>query len=344
MINSLFDDAFTGLFGRKQGLSEEEEDEINDLLACKDEDDALDYKEVYDRLPSILDRLDEDTHRQDIDKVEKALKHYRLLTDNRSLAEALDDVIESICTFAGSGMSYLGEHMRYKPAEHGRDLPKNGGWIMVTEVLPVEEKLRPIPYSVYYAKPAPVMKEVPVDATLTRSKKIVKVPYYKVRIATENGEVHLWPHEYVVMRDPNALLAEVGNSFDMIRLGGDANYDDAKVHYLSTRGVDSGGVYKLLLGSLNSTNHVYFKIREGEPREFWEFYIDALHKGLDPRMAIHIWERQKAGLPLFNVQIVKEDGDQDPNSQSGTQNDPAESAPEDKARTGRSSTGKKRKR
>jgi hypothetical protein len=85
-------------------------------------------------------------------------------------------------------------------------------------------------------------------------------------------------------------------------MGGDANYDAAKVHYLSTRGISQEGVYRLLLNSVNSMNHVFFKIIEGKPREFWAFYIDALNKGLDPDMAVRLWEHQESGIPMFNIE------------------------------------------
>ena len=89
-----------------------------------------------------------------------------------------------------------------------------------------KEEFKPFQYSVYYAKPNPIFMDLNLEATYRRKSKTVRIPYYKVTISTENGKVDLWPNEYMIISGIEEVTAEIGNSFDMIRMGGNANYDD----------------------------------------------------------------------------------------------------------------------
>jgi len=227
--------------------------------------------------------------------------------DEVSQDELQEEINESIDEYIYNeigGANTTAERMKYHPEEYNKKLPKKGGWIMVIMDIPTTAK--PIKYSAYFAVPAPLKKTIQLKYGFHRNQK-ADVPYYRVRIQTQEGEVHLWPHEYIYIKESAILTEEVGNSFDMIKMGGDTNYDTAKVHYLKTRGIPESLTYELLLSGVNSINHVYFKIRP-EAVPFWEFYIDALQKGIRPEFALVLWERQQSGKPLFNVQTVDEHG------------------------------------
>lgn len=327
---------FAGLF-KARWLSSDSEQMLQKMLLCKDADTLeKEYAELYKELLEDMDQGDIE-HDPDYQLISDGIQHYMCYTDRRPAKEALNDYLEERCTMYATAED--SERQRCFPAEYKKELPIKGGWIMVNQSVPVSNA--PIPYSVYFAKPDPVYQEVTLK--VKGSNKLFRVPYYRVKIATEQGDLWLWPHEYIIITDTKALLEEVGNSFEMIKLGGDTNYDAAKVHYLGTRGLDSASVYQLLLGSLNTTGHAYFRIRP-EAAPFWEFYISALSKGISPELSLQLWEHKQSGKPLFNIKIVNEHGNTIKKGERGKNTNPKTTSSKSKTGKGNSNSRKERKR
>jgi len=236
------------------------------------------------------------------ESVRSFLQHYEQLTDTRAIDEKVREAIEAR---AGWGHDYTSEMMCYYPEEYGRFVPPKGAWIMVLKEIPVVEDYRPGLYNAYYAKPAPLVNNITVG--MGKGEKTVPVKRHRVKIAVEAGEVMLWPYEYSVIKDPHDILQGAGTDkeYEMVRLGGTANYDEAKVHYLGTRGVTEADVYAMLLGDISSINYCYFRLKP-EYFEQYDFLVSAMLKGITYEMACRLWYCKQTGKPLFNVKIVND--------------------------------------
>lgn len=230
------------------------------------------------------------------DLVNSFIKTYTELNDTRSINVKVREYVEGRAMYAGTGTAYDAEMMAFYPAEYGKDIPARGKWIMPIMEIPVEEKFKPGLYNVYYAKPAYTPVEIQIG------EKTAKIRRLKAKITVEAGEVMLLPHEYVVINNPTDILQGVGEGkeYEMVRLGGTANYDQAKVHYLGTRGVSEADVYQMLMGDLNSTTFCYFRLRP-EYLEQYDYLISAMQKGIDYKMACRLWYHAKTGIPMFKL-------------------------------------------
>jgi len=274
------------------GYTEDEIYDIETILDVNDKEELIeDWEDTYRELSSR--ELEEDDERG-LELLNKLVNHYTSIV--RADYRKEDYVDDYIMTHAAIGLgmiNYEAEHSRFFPEKYNKDLPKKGGWVMIIEM--PGTVVKPILHSVYYAIPV-ITKQV---MHIYGDKK-VEYNMYKAKIITEEGELCIWPHEY--MKVPiDAVLAEVGNSFDKIPLGGTPAYDLSKVHFLAMRGVSQVETYKILLKSVNSMNHVYFKIRD-EAVEFWDFYIEALQKGIRPEMALRLWDCKVNDKPLFKIE------------------------------------------
>jgi hypothetical protein len=256
------------------------------------------YNEIKEFEESWDDKIEDDENLPEA--LGKFYGWYQQLKDPKSKFELLKKALESRMQLmegqTGSwGRTYNSEHQKYYPEEHGKKLSKAGSWIMIVpERIPVEHS--PEQYTIYYAKPDPLSQEMEVEFAET-----FKVPYYRVRITTDHGDLNLWPHEYVMINDIREIMSEVGTNYELKRLGGGANYDSSKVHYLGTRGIGQADVYDMLLGAVNSTTFCYFKLTNPETREYYTFFFDCMDRGISPNMVGRLWECKKTGKPLFKV-------------------------------------------
>lgn len=297
----MFENFFEGPFGRPKSLTPVDRKAVGKLMVCTDPDKMEDdFEELYTTLVEMSEKPTFDDDAPDYEIITDAIRHYQEIMDNRTVDEFIRDWVYTQAGMAPSPEAKESELMRYFPDEYSKQLPKNGGWIMIKRDVPVPGEFRPVVYSVYFAKPAAIYKDIEISSTARRKQRKKRIPYYRVRITTPAGDVWVWPHEYMIIPDASMLLEEIGNSFDLERMGGDANYDIAKVHYLSTRGLSQTDTYSLLLNSLNSTNHIYFKIREGAVA-FWEHYIHCLDRGISGIMALRLWNEQFKELPVVTL-------------------------------------------
>lgn len=263
---------------------------------------AQQHHDLYIEVNDFLDNNEVDDEWPDWAMVNTFLSKYRELNDSTTIAEKVRGLIEAKAMFS-RGEGYDAELAAYYPDEYGKAIPSRGVWVMPVREIPVEEKFRPGLYNAYYAKPA----YTPVEFSIGEGKpKIVKMRRLKARINVEAGEVMLLPHEYVVINNPADILQGVGEAkeYEMVRLGGIPDYDQAKVHYLGTRGVPAAQVYEMLLGDINTINYCYFRLRP-EFFEQYDYIVSAMQKGIRYEMACKLWYHHKTGKPMFKVNIVK---------------------------------------
>lgn len=296
--------AWGGLFKQQMRLSIEQKESVDKILGSKDPEFIKGFEHIIKTIEEDLNELKNDDEHYDQALIDSVFEHYRKYTDDSTESEAIDNFIENRIDSIFTGTS-KGEEERYYPERFNKRLPKMGGWIMVVDEIPVSEEARPVTYSVYFAKPDLIINKLKLEETFRRKSKEVSIPYYRVLITTENGtKLNLWPHEYIYIQNIDNVTEEVGNSFEIVRLGGDTNYDNAKVHYLGTRGIDQSGVYRLLMNSINALDFMYFKILPGKPTEFWTHYIRCLRLGATPDMAIREWNMLEAGMTHYPIKII----------------------------------------
>lgn len=294
----------------RRQLQEDIESAQDFIESITDKEEISDSdKELKERLEKALEDDKNDLITEsEIKTIEKFVLFWQSLHEDRSLDERFEDAVESQCyLFGGMGIDGESEMMRYYPEKYNKKLPKNGGWIIVTSIPGVVVEAQPELFGVYYAKAVPIKKQISV-AEFARNR-IRVYDYYKVKINTLFGELCLWPHEYSLISNIDDVLDGVGEEYEMVKLGGDTNYDQSKVHYLGTRGISQAEVYQMLMGSINSTTFAFFRLASQEYKDYYQFFFDCTNKGIRPDMVPRLWESQQTGKPLFKVKYVKHDKD-----------------------------------
>lgn len=255
------------------------------------------HKQLYQDVLDFIENEEPDEEWTEWPLVNAFLGHYRQLNDTRRVGEKTREYIEARMGWCGNPEA---EMMCYYPEEYGRAIPSRGAWVMILREIPVEEKYRPGLYNAYYAKPSPIATDA--DISTGGKPMIVSIKRHLAKIAVEAGEVMLWPYEYLVIKDPSDILQGTGQDkeYEMVRLGGTANYDAAKIHYLGTRGVSEDKVYSMLLGDINAINYCYFRLKP-EYFEQYDYIVSAMLKGITYEMACRLYYRHKTGKPMFKL-------------------------------------------
>lgn len=149
--------------------------------------------------------------------------------------------------------------MEYLPAAYDKKLPTRGGWILVAKPVTVEEKFRPVVYGIYFAKgywkPDPRAQAIAKDYKIKLANAGSR---YMIRINTGLSDVSLYPHEYILIKDIKEVFAELGKSYEMVKLGGTPNVEEERVHYLLSRGISREKIYEKLLSTVNTVNYCMF--------------------------------------------------------------------------------------
>ncbi|SEB99372.1 Uncharacterized protein family (UPF0051) [Nocardioides exalbidus] len=128
----------------------------------------------------------------------------------------------------------MGGHNRsvYYPEEYGKELG-DGAWVFVMKP-PNHPQLPQVPkLSLWWARPY----VIPDGEWGNR------LPY-QAQIATADGSLHLWPHEYVVCNDPETFAGMEGSHIH--GLGGEALLDVDHLFYLMSRGISRHEATQLL--------------------------------------------------------------------------------------------------
>jgi hypothetical protein len=125
----------------------------------------------------------------------------------------------------------------YFPADYGKELPENGGWIMllmsvhVGKMVGEEAKDIVVPHlSIWYA--------TPTKATCGKEFDGISMPMTQAIVRTLDGDVHVWPHEYNLVDISKFLEFTEADGFNIRFLHPETGgFDPHKLHYIRSRAV-----------------------------------------------------------------------------------------------------------
>lgn len=179
--------------------------------------------------------------------------------------------------FAESGGT---EPATYFPEQDGKTVPEDGAWIIVVEepLTELRSRFRVPLLSMWRARPYVLNSGAIVS-------KGVKVHPKQAVITTPGGDLHLWPHEYVVVGRPMMLVCDPDAMLHS--LDGQPVLDEEALFYLMSRAIPRHQAVMVLFDTVTSLDHVYVT--------FPEWITDALagagqnlrrHMALNPRTPI----------------------------------------------------------
>ncbi len=133
----------------------------------------------------------------------------------------------------------------YFPEDYSKDLDE-GAWIFVVDPPngSVAHDFHVPELSIWYARPH----------LLNVGRMAGRFPYQAV-IQTPAGDLHLWPHEYVVCDEPQKFLGLEG--VEVHSLGGDPVLDEEQLFYLTSRGIPADTATQMLFAQIKSQSYCY---------------------------------------------------------------------------------------
>lgn len=162
----------------------------------------------------------------------------------------------------------------YFPEDAGKEIPEEGAWVMVLDVphtelsarfdVPLMSTWRARRHSANYGH----------LRSSWASGKVMTLPFtpQQAVIATPEGDLHLWPHEYTVISDVSFMVG-AEPEFTMMTLGGEPVFDDPvlveRLFYLQTRGISREEAALLMLNDQQAPDFVYF-VMHPELAAMWE--------------------------------------------------------------------------
>jgi hypothetical protein len=96
-------------------------------------------------------------------------------------------------------------------------------------------------------------------AGFTTKSKVTFYPQQAV-IATPAGDLHLWPHEYVMATRPMDLASDP--EAELHSLGGEVVLDEDKMFYLQSRGIPRSEATLMIFDTIKSLDFVYVTFPE----------------------------------------------------------------------------------
>lgn len=144
----------------------------------------------------------------------------------------------------------------YFPEKDGKAIPEGGAWILILEEPHTEMKSRfsTPPLSMWRAR-----KHELNDGGFTTSQGVKFYPQQAV-IATPAGDLHLWPHEYMIATNPMALASDP--DAELHALGGQPVVDEEEVFYLQRVGIPRQQAMLMLFDRIESLDFVYVTFPE----------------------------------------------------------------------------------
>ena len=148
-----------------------------------------------------------------------------------------------------------GEPSMYFPERDGKQIPDDGAWIIVVEEphTVLRAKFRVPEISMWRARPHTLNSGALTVRGLT-------VRPQQAVITTPAGDLHLWPHEYVIADRPLQLAADPGA--ELHTLGGEPVLDEQELFYLMSRGIPQQDAVMLLFAKIVSLDFVYVTFPE----------------------------------------------------------------------------------
>jgi len=171
----------------------------------------------------------------------------------------------------------------YFPELDDKKIPDEGAWILILEEphTILREQFRLPLLSMWRARPF-VLNDggviVGYDDMQYR-----EFPKQAV-ITTPAGDLHLWPHEYIIASDPLGLLSCEGA--EIHQLGGKPVLDEDYMFYLQSRGIPYDEAVLMLFDTIEDTDFIYVTFPE-EVTSILEGVGRPLHRhiALNPRKA-----------------------------------------------------------
>lgn len=193
-----------------------------------------------------------------------------LAWDENRRANASDDG-----WFAAASIGF--DPSMYFPEQDGKSIPEDGAWILVIEepVTELRSRFRVPHLSMWRARP----HELNSGALTSNG---VRIYPKQAIIATPAGDLHLWPHEYIVAERPMELASDPDACLNA--LGGQPVLDQDELFYLMSRGIPHRDAVMLLFDKVTSIDYVYVTF----PEEITDALAGAgqslrRHKALNPR-------------------------------------------------------------
>lgn len=142
----------------------------------------------------------------------------------------------------------------YLPGE--KAIPEDGAWILILEVphTPINEQFELPLLSMWRARRHDLN-----DGGVMTGEGIKLHPQQAV-IATPAGDLHLWPHEYMVANDPMGLASDPDATLHT--LGGEPVLDTEALFYLQSRGITHQQATMMLFDKIQSLDFVYVTFPE----------------------------------------------------------------------------------
>lgn len=156
-------------------------------------------------------------------------------------------------------MTIGAEPSMYFPEQDDKAIPEDGAWIIVIEepVTELQSRFRIPPLSMWRAR----HHQLNSGAILVgHGREAVKVYPQQAIIATPGGDLHLWPHEYIVVDRPMELATDPDATLHS--LGGEPVLDEQELFYLMSRGIPRHEAMMLLFEKITSLDFVYVTFPE----------------------------------------------------------------------------------
>lgn len=188
---------------------------------------------------------------------------------------------EQASDFAWRHIASLGyDPDMYFPELVEKDIPEEGAWILVIEepFTELRSRFRVPLLSMWRARPHEL------DSGGVQIAKGLSIYPQQAVITTPGGDLHLWPHEYIVPKDPMSLAADADATLNS--LGGDPVLNEDALFYLQSRGIPYQDAALMLFDTIKGTNFMYVTFPE-EVTEQLEGVGRPLrrHMALNPRKA-----------------------------------------------------------
>jgi hypothetical protein len=148
-------------------------------------------------------------------------------------------------------------HAAFYPEQYDKDLG-DGAWVLVIDPpVTVQWSQFKVPLlSLWWARP-----HVLNDGAYGK-----RLPYQGI-IQTPAGDLHLWPHEYTICRDPQAFIGEEGVGIHT--LGGEPLLDEDMLFYLRSRGISRNDATAMLFNQIAQPNYCYATM----PKEAKDMFV-----------------------------------------------------------------------
>lgn len=147
----------------------------------------------------------------------------------------------------------LDEFHDYFP--RGQSVPPEGSWILVKKITSSLEYSVP-PLSIWWAEPW----EMEGEGDRSRPK--------RVKVVTSNGELGVFPREYVLIKDVEKFFPFIGDGIDIHFFGKIPDELNLQMFYLRSRGISKEAALTMLLGQVKGHGYLWLQFHEEYARIF----------------------------------------------------------------------------